>query len=124
MAKTVGQLTPEELKQYNPAHNAHKGLDPKRWQQAQDRLPLLVSLLRDRFEAKRIRLFGSLLDKTRYTQWSDIDLAAWGIPPAQFYAAVDAINQLSPDIKVDLVDPQRCGSTNLQQIIEAEGIEV
>ena len=32
-----------------------------------------------------------------YSVWSDIDLAAWGIPPERFFAAVAAMTGLSAD---------------------------
>ena len=124
MAKTVSQLTPEELKQYDPTRNMHKGLDPERWEKAQALLPKLAALLRDEYGANRVKVFGSLIDRDRYTKWSDIDLAAWGISPTKFYDAVWEVNQLSPDIKVDLVDPPTCRSVNLNQVIEEEGIDI
>ena len=124
MGKTVSQLTPEELKQYDPSQNLSQILDPLRWEKAQARLPQLLSVLRQQFGAQRIRVFGSLADKERYTCWSDIDLAVWGIPSAQFYAALEAVNELSPDIKVDLVDPQTCKSPILKADIEQEGVDV
>lgn len=124
MEKTVSQLTPEELQQYDPTRNLHKGLDPERWARAQERLPKLVALLREQFEATRIKVFGSLVSKDSYTVWSDIDLAVWGIPPQKFYEAIWILNDLSPDIKVDLVDPESCRSEALKQDIEEEGIEL
>ena len=124
MEKTVSQLTPEELKQYNPARNLEKILSPSRWEKAQARLPELLSVLRQQFGAGRIRVFGSLADKERYTRWSDIDLAVWDIPAERFYDALEAVNAISQDIKVDLVDPQRCRSQALKLDIEEEGIEV
>lgn len=124
MAKTVSQLTAEELKQYDPTRNLHKGLDPERWAKAQSMLPKLTALLREQYGATQIKVFGSLVDKNRYTQWSDIDIAAWGIAPEKYYSAVGAVNDLSVDIKVDLIDPQCCSSPTLVQIIEEEGVEI
>lgn len=124
MGKTVSQLTPEELKQYDPTRNVNNILDPLRWEQAQARLPKLLSVLRQQFGAQRIRVFGSLVDKERYTRWSDIDLAVWGIAPEEFYDALEAVNELSQDIKVDLVNPRTCKSSILKADIEEEGIEV
>ena len=124
MAKTVSQLTSEELKQYDPTRNLDRGLDPERWAKVQLRLPKLSALLRDQFGAKCVKLFGSAVVEDEFTQWSDIDLAVWDIPPERFYKAVWALNDLSPDIKVDLVDMPTCGSLTLKQIIEEEGIEI
>lgn len=124
MAKTVSQLTPEELKQYDPTRNLGKGLDPERWAKAQARLPKLVDLLREQFGASRVKVFGSLVDKDRYTRWSDIDLAVWDIAPEQYFKALGAVNDLSADIKVDLIEPELCSSPTLKQIIEEEGTEI
>lgn len=124
MAKTVSQLTPEELKQYDPTRNLHKGLDPERWARAQSMLPKLSELLRNQFGATCVKVFGSLVDKSRYTKWSDIDLAVWGIAPEHYFKAVGAVSDLSSDIQVDLVEPEQCGSHTLKKIIEEEGIEI
>ena len=124
MVKTVSQLTPEELKQYDPTRNLHEELDLERWKRAQDRLPKLATLLREQFGAEQVKVFGSLIDKDRYTRWSDIDLAVWGIAPEQYYKAVGAVNDLSADIRVDLVDLRSCNSATLEQIIEEEGIKI
>jgi predicted nucleotidyltransferase len=58
-----------------------------------------------------------------FTLWSDIDLAAWGIPPERFYDAVAAITGLSPAFRIDLVDPDACRSA-LRATVEREGIEL
>jgi len=55
--------------------------------------------------------------------WSDIDLAAWGIPGNQFYRAVAAVSGISSDFKVDLVDPEDCRPA-VRQMIEPEGIDL
>lgn len=124
MEKTVSQLTPEELKQYDPTRNLDKILDVSRWEKAQARLPKILLLLREQFGAERVRVFGSLANKARYTRWSDIDLAVWGITSDRFYDALEAVNALSQDIKVDLVDPQDCQSDLLKLAIDEEGFEV
>jgi predicted nucleotidyltransferase len=64
--------------------------------------------LRDEFDAHRVVLFGSAARSSSFTLWSDVDLAAWGLAPERFYAAVAAVTGLSTDIAVDLVDPERC----------------
>lgn len=113
MGKTVSQLTSEELKQYDPTRNLHKGLDPNRWVRAQVRLSKLETLLREQFGAERVSVFGSMLTQDLYTKWSDINLAVWGITPDDFYKALEAANNLSPDIKVDMVDPIRCRAAHI-----------
>ncbi|MEL6161217.1 MAG: nucleotidyltransferase domain-containing protein [Cyanobacteria bacterium J06627_32] len=124
MGKTVSQLTPEELKRYDPTRNLKKGLDAERWARAQAKLPEITALLREQFDVERVRVFGSLIDKDRYTRWSDIDIAVWGLAPERYYSAVGAVNDLAEDIKVDIVDFLRCSSHTLRQIIEEEGIDL
>lgn len=44
-------------------------------------------LLRERHGAHRVVVFGSLVHENRFTPWSDVDLAVWGIPwPAYLHA--------------------------------------
>jgi uncharacterized protein len=113
-----------ELPPYNPAQNLHRALNPDRWESAWKVVPQLAILLKQTFGASRVIVFGSLTDRSCYTHWSDIDLAAWDISPEHFYTAVFALNKLSPDFKVDLVDPQRCQVESLKQSIQLEGIDV
>jgi hypothetical protein len=56
-----------------------------------------------------------------FTRWSDIDSAAWGIPPDAFSRAVAAVTGLSAEFKIDLVDPEDCRPA-LRQAIDREGI--
>lgn len=83
----------------------------------------LADLLRRRFGAARVVLFGSLVRTGWFTPWSDIDLAAWGIPADYFYLAVAAVTGESDEFSVDLVDPEIC-SPRLLQRIERDGVEL
>lgn len=68
-------------------------------------------------------VFGSLVDRSRFNRWSDIDLAVLGIPAARFYAAVGAVTRLITDFKVDLVDIDDCKESISKAIIR-EGVEI
>jgi uncharacterized protein len=120
----IANMLSQELQPYNPAIHLQHCLNPARWEKAWAIAPQLVALLKQQFGATRVVVFGSLTHRDCYTHWSDIDLAAWGIPPEQFYRAIAALNKLSPDINVDLIDPQRCQSVSIQQSIQQEGIEL
>ena len=52
-----------------------------------------------------------------------MDLAAWGIKPERFYAAVAAMTDMGANIKIDLVDPNDC-SPEFQFGIEEYGVEL
>ena len=80
-------------------------------------------LLRRRFGATRVVVFGSLAHREWFTLWSDIDLAAWGIPPDSFYRAVAVVTGLSTEFEVELVAPEDCQPT-LRRAIEQEGVEI
>lgn len=123
MAKTVLELTPEELRAYQPCEERGTPLDRERWERAWRLARSAAELLRLQFYAIRIVVFGSLVDQRRFTPWSDVDLVAWGIPADDFYRAVAVITGLSPEFEVDLVDPQMCSPALLERI-NHEGIEI
>lgn len=124
MVKTALDLTPEELRRYNPAKRVELySID--RWQKAWELVPRLATILREQFAADRVVVFGSLTDKSRYTPWSDIDLAVWGIAPNQFYKAIGVLNEVSSEFKVDLVDPiDRTCRPSVKSAIEHIGVDV
>jgi len=129
MTKTVLDLTPEELESYRPAiviRMRQKNLDAqteKRWRQARRLALKATNLLRHEFGAEKVLLFGSAVHRSWFTLWSDIDLAAFDIAPGRFFAAVAAVTGLSPDFKIDLVDPETC-SASLRSVIERDGVEL
>lgn len=63
-------------------------------------------ILKEQFGAKRIVLFGSLLDPERMWWGSDIDLAVWGLPEQDLFKAGAAIER-GHDFSVDLVEVQQ-----------------
>ncbi len=68
-------------------------------------------------------MFGSILNESNYTEWSDIDLTSLGIPANRFYAAVAAVTDLSPSIKVDLIVLESC-RPSLRDAILMDGVEL
>ena len=68
-------------------------------------------------------IFGSLAQGEWFSQWSDVDLAAWGIPTHQSFRAVAAVTSISQDFQVELIDPESCRLSILQSI-EREGVEL
>ena len=126
MAKTALELTPEEWKAYNPLGDKKqraKRYDAKRRQKAMRVARRAAKLLREQFSASKVVAFGSLAHRAWFTARSDIDLMAWGIPPDQYFKAVAVITGLSPDFKIDLVDPDLC-SPNLLHAVERDHIEL
>lgn len=93
-----------------------------RWECAQRLVHTAAGLLRDDFSATKVLLFGSLLHRSWFTPWSDIDLAVWGVPKERFFSAVAAVTALSTEFKVDLIDPETC-RPSLSDAITQDGIE-
>lgn len=54
----------------------------------------ISALLVEQFNATQVVLFGSLV-RQRFTETSDIDVAAAGIEPGRFFEALAAVNQLT-----------------------------
>lgn len=82
-----------------------------------------AQVLKQDFGASKVAVFGSLTEPSRFNQWSDVDLAVWGVPDDRFYAAVAAVISLTSNFKVDLVDAEDCKEF-LQKAIERQGVEV
>ena len=82
----------------------------------------ITDIFISRFNAKKVVLFGSLA-RGDFSLRSDIDLAVWGIPPADFYRAVALACGFSKVWKVDVVDAEDCSKT-LIDVIQKEGIRL
>jgi len=82
-----------------------------------------AKLLREQYQAKRVAVFGSLLYETRFTRWSDVDIAAWGIPSDQTFRAIGAVMDLDPSFEINLVDVNTCSPT-LLSAIEQEAVDL
>jgi len=123
MARTALDLTTEELSLYRPGRVSDTLQASEKWEQAWEVVHAVAHLLRERFGARQVIAFGSIVHRAWFTPWSDIDIAVWGIPAHQFYQAVAAVTGISPDFEVDLVDVEDC-SISLRRIIKSEGIEL
>ena len=95
----------------------------ERWNRALDTARQVAQMLREKYGATRIVIFGSLAHRLWFGPRSDIDLAVWGIPANRFYQAVATATGFSPDFEIDLVDPDDCRPA-LRQVIEVEGIDL
>ena len=129
MALTALELPPHALKSYHPADaiqrrktlkTAEHATLTKRRRRAIVAARKAAELLRKEFGAKKIFVFGSLARRGGFTSWSDIDIAAKGIPPKRFFEAVGAIAGLSAEFKIDLIDIEKSPAT-MQKTIETEG---
>jgi uncharacterized protein len=79
-----------------------------------------AGIVKARYHATRVAVFGSLTRPGAFTRWSDVDLAAWGLRSEDTFAAIAAVLGLDPDVEVNLVDVTTC-TPELLAVIEREG---
>lgn len=82
-----------------------------------------AALLRERYNATRVVVFGSLVHDGRFTRWSDVDIAAWGLDARDSLFALGAVMDLDVGIEVNLVDVNTC-TPALLAVIEEDGVEI
>ena len=118
-------LTPEQLDVYRQAMRRRAAAADRRRAERRDAGWALArqaaDLLRARYGATRVLVFGSLAEGTHFGERSDIDLAAEGLRPSEHFAALGRLLTLFGDFEFDLVDLGACPS-GLRAVIQAEGV--
>ena len=76
-----------------------------------------AELLRTQYGVQQVSVFGSLAHPGRFTQWSDVDLAAWGLTAANWLKASAAVRALANDIELNVVDVSGCSPELLAAIV-------
>jgi predicted nucleotidyltransferase len=89
-----------------------------RAQRLRAQLPKAARLLAERYQAKRVVLFGSLAAGT-YSEQSDVDLAVEGMPSSTYFSALADLMGIFGG-PVDLVRLEEA-VPSLRACIEAEG---
>ena len=124
MPKTALQMTRDEWKQFRPRARIKESALIGSSSASNDRDEALnvakraAELLRHRFKAKKVVVFGSTATNIGFSEFSDIDIAAWGIHFDEYYRAVAAVNGLNSRFKVDLIDPESCLESLKKTILE------
>ncbi len=132
MAKTALDLKKagwprEELLRYRPwqaieRYGRDRGLIVRR-NRALQVAREAATILKKRFGATRVLVFGSLAHRVWFTPRSDVDLCVDGISVEAFFRAEAAVEAMASGFKVDLVDSKECPPELLKQI-EEEGVEL
>ncbi|MCD6289540.1 MAG: nucleotidyltransferase domain-containing protein [Anaerolineae bacterium] len=124
---TALDLTPEEIEAYREAARRRWERErqalARRRERAWEAARRAARLLRERFGAGRVVVFGSLVREECFTPWSDVDIAAWGIRPEDTFRAIGAVLDVDDEIEVNLVDMGACPEW-LQPVIEREGVDL
>jgi predicted nucleotidyltransferase len=82
-----------------------------------------AAMLKQKYGATRVILFGSLAHRDWYHPRSDVDLAVEGIAPEVFYRAWTAIEHVIKDRPVDLVDVT-AASPSVRRTLLDEGMDL
>lgn len=126
MSLTALDLSPEALKKYHPLEAIRRRRVETRVEVAKRRRRAYAvarkaaKLLKEKFGAKEVILFGSMARIGSFTLYSDIDLAVRGIPSDRFYEAVGLIITFNMEFDIDLVEFETC-PVPLRQNIEKDG---
>ncbi len=80
-------------------------------------------LLKKRFGARRVIVYGSLAHGAWFHRRSDIDLAVEGIKPGKFFRAWAMLDRLDSPFEIDLTD-YALAPARLRAVIDQEGIEL
>ncbi|MFQ5398110.1 MAG: nucleotidyltransferase family protein [Anaerolineae bacterium] len=82
-----------------------------------------AQILRDQFGAEKVVVFGSLTDRSRFHERSDIDLVAWDIPEADYLKALGEVMDVSPEFLVDLVRVEEAYD-HIRKTVESQGVAI
>ena len=121
------QIPAERMQQYRRTaqsrYSAERVLRDQRSQRAWALARQAAALLKEQFGARRVAVFGSLVHSGRFTQWSDVDLAVWGLTSTNWLRAMAAVRALSDEIDISVVD-MGCCSPDLAASIVRDGVIV
>jgi predicted nucleotidyltransferase len=127
MSKTALQITAKEMAIYRATARQQKAQEQQTLRQRAERAWLLArqaaKLLKQRFGARQVVLFGSLARGDFFHRRSDIDLAVDGIESQHFWRAWSALDTLGHEFEIDLVDIETV-LPRLRLEIEQEGVEL
>lgn len=96
----VLQNSPEHIDELMQKRKPDDDLLQRAWHTAHR----IAEMLYEKFGATKVAVFGSLVEKDAFTQWSDIDIAVWGLPTEDYFKALSAASDISSLFKVDIID--------------------
>jgi predicted nucleotidyltransferase len=95
----------------------------KRRQDALTKAKEAAKILKDKYKAEKVVLFGSVLDQDRFYLRSDVDLAVFGLKDELFYKAYAEVMNILSGFEVDLLDYKECRESFKKEIKE-RGVEL
>ena len=82
-----------------------------------------ANMLKQKYNPRKIILFGSLAHKAWFNENSDVDLAVDGLPSDDYWQAWRDVEDIINDRRIDFVDISDIAEP-IKDIIESEGIEL
>jgi predicted nucleotidyltransferase len=126
---TALELTREGWKTYLEAAR-HRQVSPRMTdierrarEKLLDRVREAATVLKTRFGARRVVLFGSLAHSAWFVPDSDVDLAVEGLGDDDYWRAWRFVEEAIGDRPVDLIEIEMVGES-MRQAIERHGIEL
>lgn len=92
-------------------------LDTK-YQKAQDDFRKIVDLIIEKHKPKRIYQWGSLLNKHRFSEISDIDIAVEGLPNAQSFFNLLSDAENLTDMPLDIIEMESIHEFHREMILK------
>jgi predicted nucleotidyltransferase len=88
-----------------------------------DRIREAAALLKTRFGARRVILFGSLAHRAWFVPDSDVDLVVEGLAGDDYWQAWRLVEEIIGDRSVDLIEIETA-SASLLQAVQRYGVEL
>jgi predicted nucleotidyltransferase len=117
-------MDPAKLREYVEGYDRRRAARAAEREKAAARARALVPQLAElcrQHGARRVRLFGSLVTG-RHGETPDVDLAVDGLPPAEYFDLLAALQRAAAPTEVDLVDTASCPPELLARI-EQDGVD-
>jgi predicted nucleotidyltransferase len=123
----MSTITPEQMEAYRRGARERCARERQAAAARRERALLVVQaaaqLLKHDYGATRVAVYGSVLDAERFGPRSDIDLAASGVPPGDFWRAWGALERLGPEFEINLLALETA-SASLLAHINRHGLEL
>ncbi|MGO8692326.1 MAG: hypothetical protein ACLQMF_01525 [Rectinemataceae bacterium] len=95
-----------------------KALDA-RFEEARADFEAIAARIAEIYRPARIYQWGSLLDRRRFSEISDIDIALEGVPDAETYFAILGEAMKMTAFPLDIVEIEKVGAENARHIRES-----
>jgi predicted nucleotidyltransferase len=124
---TALELGPEGWRLYAQAFTRRRSRKGKKGLKLEERERILgevkraADLVKAKFGAKRVILFGSMAHEAWFTPDSDIDIAVEGLKTEDYWRAWEMLEEEIFDRPVDLIEIESA-SESLRESIERQGI--